>query len=45
MTNEFFKSDVVRDEIEEIQETYTELLKMSAGLEDFDPQQLSLIHI
>ena len=39
MTNDFFKSDVVRDEIEEIQETYTELLKMSAGLEDFDPQQ------
>ena len=39
MTNEFFKSDVVKEEIDQIQETYTELLKMSAGLEDFDPQQ------
>ena len=39
MTNDFFKSDVVRDEIEEIQETYTELLKMSSGLKEFDPEQ------
>ena len=39
MTDDFFKSDVVRDEVEEIQECYTELLKMSAGLKDFDPEQ------
>jgi len=39
MTDDFFKSDVVREEIEEIQEVYTELLKMSAGLKDFDPEQ------
>lgn len=39
MTNDFFKSDVVHKEIEEIQEVYTDLLKMSAGLQDFDPAQ------
>jgi hypothetical protein len=37
--NEFFKSDVVKDEVEQIQECYTELLKMSAGLKEFDPEQ------
>lgn len=37
--NEFFKSDVVKEEVEEIQECYTELLKMSSGLKDFDPAQ------
>lgn len=39
MTNDFFKSDVVHKEIEDIQEVYTDLLKMSAGLQDFDPAQ------
>ena len=37
--NEFFKSDVVKEEVVEIQECYTELLKMSAGLKEFDPAQ------
>ena len=37
--NEFFKSDVVKDEVDQIQECYTELLKMSAGLKEFDPEQ------
>ena len=37
--NEFFKSDVVKDEVEEIQECYTELLKMSSGLKEFNPEQ------
>tara|TARA_B100001142_G_C14304773_1_gene644336 strand:- start:1059 stop:1427 length:369 start_codon:yes stop_codon:yes gene_type:complete len=37
--NEFFKSDVVKDEVEQIQECYTELLKMSSGLKEFNPEQ------
>tara|TARA_A200000159_G_scaffold8683_1_gene7539 strand:+ start:5257 stop:5625 length:369 start_codon:yes stop_codon:yes gene_type:complete len=37
--NEFFKSDLVQDEVDQIQECYTELLKMSAGLKEFDPEQ------
>lgn len=39
MTEEFFKSEVVKDELDDIQETYTDLLQMSAGLKDFTPQQ------
>ena len=40
MTDEsFFKSDVVKDELDDIQETYTDLLQMSAGLKDFTPQE------
>ena len=39
MTNEFFKSEVVKEEIDEIQECYTQLLKMSAGLSEFAPEQ------
>ena len=30
-SKDFFKSDVVRESLEDIQTTYTELLKMSAG--------------
>ena len=40
MTEEnFFDSDVVRQELEDIQTTYTELLKMSNKLQEFSPQQ------
>jgi hypothetical protein len=39
MTNEFFKSEVVQEELEDLQSTYTELLKMSQGFEDFNPQE------
>ena len=36
---DFFKSEVVQKELEAIQECYTELLKMSAGLKEFNPQE------
>jgi hypothetical protein len=39
MTSEFFKSEVVMEELEDLQSTYTELLKMSQGFEDFNPQE------
>tara|TARA_A100001201_G_scaffold66864_1_gene62330 strand:+ start:258 stop:620 length:363 start_codon:yes stop_codon:yes gene_type:complete len=39
MTDGFFKSDLVVEELEDIQQTYTDLLKMSAGLSDFSPQE------
>tara|TARA_Y100001970_G_scaffold165712_1_gene202613 strand:+ start:396 stop:761 length:366 start_codon:yes stop_codon:yes gene_type:complete len=39
MTENFFQSEVVQKELEEIQECYTELLKMSAGLKTFNPQE------
>ena len=35
----FFQSDAVRTELEDIQKTYTDLLKMSAGLSDFTPEE------
>ena len=37
--NEFFSSDLVREEIGDIQKTYEELLKMSNKLQDFSPQE------
>ena len=43
-SKDFFKSDVVRESLEDIQTTYTELLKMSAGFAEYDIK-LSLIHI
>tara|TARA_B100000212_G_scaffold317869_1_gene273851 strand:+ start:1768 stop:2124 length:357 start_codon:yes stop_codon:yes gene_type:complete len=39
MSNDFFKSDVVQEELEDIQSTYTDLLKMSAGLSTFSPAE------
>ena len=36
---EFFNSEVVRDELEDIQKTYTELLNMSNKLSQFKPQE------
>ena len=39
MTDNFFQSEVVQQELEAIQECYTELLKMSAGLKDFNPHE------
>ena len=39
MNDNFFYSDVVRNELEQIQECYTELLKMSAGLQEFSPKE------
>ena len=35
----FFKSDVVVEELQDIQKTYTDLLKMSAGLAEFSPKE------
>lgn len=37
--NEFFNSDLVREEIQDIQTTYEELLKMSNKLQEFSPQE------
>ena len=37
--NNFLQSEVVQEELEAIQECYTELLKMSAGLKQFNPQE------
>ena len=34
--DDFFQSDVVRNSLEDIQVTYTELLKMSAGFAEYD---------
>ena len=39
MTEQFFQSEVVQEELEAIQECYTELLKMSAGLKEFNPHE------
>ena len=39
MTDDFFKSQVVQKELEQIQECYTELLKLSSGLADFSPTE------
>ena len=39
MTADFFQSEVVQEELEHIQQCYTELLKMSAGLKDFQPKE------
>ena len=36
---DFFRSEVVKEELEAIQECYTELLKMSAGLQEFSPKE------
>ncbi|AJK27431.1 hypothetical protein PTIM40_4 [Cyanophage P-TIM40] len=36
MTEDFFHSDQVRESLEDIQTTYTELLKMSAGFAQYD---------
>jgi len=33
---EFFQSDAVRNSLDDIQSTYTELLKMSAGFAEYD---------
>lgn len=37
--DKFFESDAVRTELEDIQKTYTDLLKMSAGLSDFTTEE------
>ena len=39
MTENFFDSQVVQNELESIQECYTELLKMSSGLKQFNPKE------
>lgn len=39
MSEEFFKSEVVQEELNDLQDTYTDLLKMSQNFQDFDPQQ------
>lgn len=35
----FFKSEVVLEELEDLQSTYTELLKMSQNFQDFNPEE------
>ena len=37
--SDFFHAPVVQEELEAIQDCYTELLKMSAGLKDFSPRE------
>ena len=37
--SDFFHAPVVQEELEAIQDCYTELLKMSAGLKDFSPKE------
>jgi hypothetical protein len=39
MSEEFFKSEVVQEELNDLQDCYTDLLKMSQNFQDFDPQQ------
>lgn len=39
MSESFFKSDVVIDELNDIQETYTDLLQMSQDLSNFSPSE------
>ena len=39
MNDNFFQSEVVQEEPESIQECYTELLKMSSGLKEFNPHE------
>ena len=36
---DFMQSEVVQSELEQIQECYTDLLKMSSGLKDFNPKE------
>ena len=35
----FFESDVVQQELTDIQETYTQLIKISSGLAEFSPSE------
>ena len=35
---DFFKSEVVKEELDDLQETYTELLQMSQGFQSFDKE-------
>ena len=37
MTEDFFKSEVVQEELDDLQTTYTELLAMSQNFQDFEP--------
>ena len=39
MTDEFFKSEIVQEELNDLQSTYTDLLKMSQGFSEFDAGQ------
>jgi len=39
MSESFFKSEVVVEELEDIQKTYLELLKMSSDLKSFTPTE------
>ena len=39
MTDEFFKSEIVQEELNDLQETYTDLLQMSQEFEGFDTGQ------
>tara|TARA_B100000287_G_scaffold17507_1_gene17583 strand:+ start:11538 stop:11912 length:375 start_codon:yes stop_codon:yes gene_type:complete len=39
MKDDFFKSEIVAKELEDIQACYTSLLQMSSGLKSFSPQE------
>jgi len=39
MTDDFFKSEIVQEELNDLQSTYTDLLKMSSEFEGFDNGQ------
>ena len=39
MTDDFFKSEIVQEELNDLQEVYTELLKESQGFTEFDSDQ------
>ena len=41
---DFFKSEVVKEELDDLQECYTELLQMSQGFQSFD-KEARLNHI
>ena len=41
---DFFKSEVVKEELDDLQECYTELLQMSQGFQSFD-NEARLNHI
>ena len=36
---DFFKSEVVKEELDDLQETYTDLLRMSQGFQQFDNEK------
>ena len=44
MTDEFFKSEIVQEELNDLQSTYTDLLRMSQNFADYD-DDMKIDHI